>query len=216
MSIVEREDALFKRWAIERPGFVKDGVMDEVTYLSSPTKMVFILKEANDPGGGGWDLRQKIREKCEGLWVHVARWAYGIANMDRDVQWDELEPLGEHVKVFLKSVCIMNAKKCPGGGVAESKGLQDIVEKDAVFIREQFEIYNPDLIICCGTRWLLDLIAVPEQPGDLKFTRRGIGFREFRPGKFQVAYWHPGARMAPCLLHYGLVDAVRELQTVYR
>ena len=58
MTIVAKEDFLFRSWRKDRPGFVKDGVVSEQDYLASSPSIVFILKEVNDPGCGGWDLRK--------------------------------------------------------------------------------------------------------------------------------------------------------------
>ena len=42
-------------------------------------------------------------------------------------------------------------------------------------------------------------------------TRRGIDYFERGAAKFVIAFSHPEVRVASQLLHYGLVDAVREL-----
>lgn len=61
MNIGDKEEKLFDKWSSNREGFVADGVVDEEMYLNSSPKIMFILKEANDLGGGGWDLRQFIK-----------------------------------------------------------------------------------------------------------------------------------------------------------
>ena len=60
MSIYEDETKLFDSWIGKRDGFVVDGVVSEEHYINSPLKLRFVLKEVNDEGGGGWDLRQFI------------------------------------------------------------------------------------------------------------------------------------------------------------
>ena len=49
VTIVAKENVLFQSWRVDRPGFVKDGVVSEQDYLASSPLIVFILKEANDP-----------------------------------------------------------------------------------------------------------------------------------------------------------------------
>ena len=61
MTIVVEEESLFQSWRETRPGFVEDGVVSEQDYRTSSPSIVVILKEVNDPDGGGWDLRQFLR-----------------------------------------------------------------------------------------------------------------------------------------------------------
>ena len=60
VSIFEREQELFERWKSDS-SFVQDGVACEETYLESTPKILFVLKEVNDPGGGDWDLRSRLK-----------------------------------------------------------------------------------------------------------------------------------------------------------
>ena len=50
--------------------------------MASSPSIVFILKEVNDPDGGGWDLRQFLRNNGDRpqTWNNVARWVHGIRN----------------------------------------------------------------------------------------------------------------------------------------
>ena len=52
MTIRESEELLFAQWRLNRLGFVADGDADESAYLASAPKLLFLLKEVNDPGGG--------------------------------------------------------------------------------------------------------------------------------------------------------------------
>ena len=62
MNITKLENELFRKWALSRKGFVADGVADETAYLASEPKVVFVMKEVNDPRGGNWDQRKFMRE----------------------------------------------------------------------------------------------------------------------------------------------------------
>lgn len=60
-----REDVLFEEWkrclGNEAKEFVPDGAVCGETYESTWPRIVFLLKEANDPSGGKWDLRDYLR-----------------------------------------------------------------------------------------------------------------------------------------------------------
>ena len=52
MNTREKEDLIFEEWRHKRHGVVSDGVVDQDVYLGSNPRIVFILKEVNDPDGG--------------------------------------------------------------------------------------------------------------------------------------------------------------------
>ena len=74
MTIGQKEEVLFNKWSANRQGFVSDGVVDEDSYLNSMPKIMFLLKEVNDRKGGGWDLREFLRNGARSQnWDNVTR-----------------------------------------------------------------------------------------------------------------------------------------------
>lgn len=210
MTINERENNLFARWADHRPGLVRDGVVSESAYLGSPSKIVFVLKDVNDQSGGGWDLREFIAAGARSpTWDNITRWLKGIRNLNQDLSWGQLSQIGAKDRVeMLQSICAVNLKKSPGGHTNNAQQLADIAAQDRNLLKEQFSLYDPDLIICCGTGGELDNVL---GEGEWRTTSRGVSFREIGPKKFAIGYAHPEARVGSPLLYYGLIDAVREI-----
>ena len=239
MNIREQEDKLFDEWKNARPnrtGFVPDGVVSEEDYLNSDLKIVFILKEVNDPGSKGWDLRKYLRggaDKGGTTWNNVARWVYGIRNRESMPEWiyerKNRKPIPEW-KDFpeadkkdraeqLKTICAFNLKKEPGGSSTDYEKLKAIAKEDSLFIRRQYKIYNPDLTICCGSdsgstgdmfRDAMGYTDTEETEG-WKQTKRGVWWYESGEEKYVVIFNHPSARIRGSFLFYGLVDAVNEI-----
>ncbi len=214
MGIKDMENSLFEEWAKNRSGFVKDGVVDEDAYLKSSPKLVFILKEVNDPDGGGWDLRKYIRNGARPqTWNNITRWTYGIQNIKKDISWSELQQITEEQrKSTLKSICVINLKKSPGGSTTDNDILAKEAREDKIFLKRQFSLYNPDLVICCGkgvSEIFCELMDLP--PGEWKMTKRGIRYYEYTKKKYVVEFFHPQARVASHLLYYSLIDAIREI-----
>lgn len=222
MSIRELEDRLFAEWKLTRKGLVEDGAVDEEAYLNSSPKLLFVLKEANDQrDGGGWDLRQFLREDDKPhTWNNIARWVEGIrhlrADLRADLEWKVLSEIDKNRKrQMLRSIVAINLKKSPGGHTTDTEALAKVAAEDKSFLNKQFTIYEPDLIICCGTDTSnifhelvnLGLGAKPKW----RLTRRGIWFHEFKPKQYVIAFSHPEARVAENLLYYGIVDAIREI-----
>ncbi|MBI4619927.1 MAG: hypothetical protein HY739_07175 [Desulfobacterales bacterium] len=215
MTITEKENLLFDEWRKNREGFVSDGLVDEVSYLKSGLKLMFVLKEVNDPDGGDWDFRQFVREGGRSqTWDNITRWVKGVRSLPSEVKWNELSEITEtQRRDILMSICAINLKKSPGGHTTDNQSLWDVSNKDKEFIRRQFALYEADVVIGCGsvtTDLLYSLIDFGADPGWM-MTTRGVWYHEYLPKKFVISYAHPEARVADCLLYYGLIDALREI-----
>lgn len=213
MGIRTQEDALFQEWRAARQRFVADGVADEDAYSASERRILFMLKEVNDPEGGGWDLRQFIKDGGRShTWSNVTRWVEGVRNLSMDIRWEDLEQVDNNRRArALRSVAAVNLKKTPGFHTSDAGEVASIAAQDKVFLNRQIGLYDADLIICCGVsdtfHWLVEFESQPKW----KRTSRGIAYHEYKPGKFVVAYAHPEARVADSILYYGLIDAIREI-----
>lgn len=214
MSITEQEKELFALWSVNRKGFVFDGVVSEAHYLESGVKLCFILKEVNDMDGGDWDLRKYVYDGGRWqTWDNVTRWVKCIRNNNHEMRWDELGNITlEDRQQILRSICVMNLKKSPGGYTTERANFASVVVEDKLFIQKQYELYNPDLTICCGTgwdfRWVLDF-----NDCEVFETNRGVQWFLNKNNHPVIIYSHPAARVHPPLLVYGLYDAIKEITT---
>ena len=66
-----KENMLFERWRASLPDaeqavFVADGAVDAEAYDKSPHKILLLLKEVSYREGGGWRLREFLRD--DGGW----------------------------------------------------------------------------------------------------------------------------------------------------
>jgi len=212
MSITKQELSLFEEWQEKRDGFVFDGVVSEIDYVNSKTKLCFVLKEVNDEDGGNWDLREFIRQGARPqTWDNITRWIQCIENISDEKKWSSLENITEENRIdCLRSICAMNLKKSPGSHTTALAKFKKVVVEDQLFIKRQYAIYNPDLTICCGTgwelRWALDLTQ-----NDVFETSRGIKWYLNSNEKPVIIFAHPEARVQNSLLVYGLIDAIREI-----
>ena len=216
--IAEKEKRLFDAWPSRQESFVKDGVVDVDEYARSRVKLLFVLKEVNDPGVGGWDLRKFLRKgACGPTWNTVTRWVEGIERLPRIAPWNELENVdNDQRKRILRKIAAVNLKKEPGAGVADYDQLREAVQRDRQSISDQLSLYAPDYVICCGSDVTALLFGTepigvyPLDDDDWKSTRRGVWYSMVN-GTPHIAYFHPQARMPGNLVHYGLIDAVAEL-----
>lgn len=212
MSIKEQESELFDEWSRNRECFVTDGVVSEMDYLQSEVKLCFILKEVNDLNGGGWDLREFVRDGARPqTWDNIARWVQCIRSGHEEVNWHRLESVNKEQRVkLLRTVCVINLKKSPGTHTSVKAKFEAAVEEDKSFIKRQYDIYSPDITVCCGTGWDLRY-ALELEDNSVFETSRGVKWFSNSQGKPVVMFSHPAARVQHSLLVYGLIDAVREI-----
>jgi hypothetical protein len=225
--IAELEQKLFDKWAKTRQGFSPDGIVDEQLYLASKPKILLVLKEVNSKTDTPVDLKDFLKNGAYGrrpTWDNVARWIYGIRNLDKEIDWSQLDEgnfLTEIRKELLPTICVINVKKSPGGHTTDNSHLWTIAENDKDLLKEQFDLYynnpktRPDLIICGGSATsdtFNALVDIPDKT-DWKKTSRGIYYFGFDNGRYLIKYTHPEARVQDSILHYGLMDAIREIKT---
>ena len=146
-----------------------------------------LLKETNDTDGGGWDLRQFLREGGRSQsWNMVSCWIHGIRNMRHISNWDYYTKIDTQFRIdMLQSICAINLKKSPGGHTADAKELEKIANEDRKNSKKQYALYDPDLTICCGTGDLFK--SVVEHDNKWQTTRRGIYWYKRADNKFVIA-----------------------------
>jgi hypothetical protein len=215
MGITEKENELFIKWSANRPGFIMDGVPDESAYQASEPKIMFVMKEVEELGGGTGDHREFLRRGASPQpWNHMTRWVIGLRQLDEDIPWNLFDEVSvQHRSGTLRSICVMHLKKTPVEYSTHNPDHEMTEQEDKKYLNAQFQIYDADLVICCGaaTSDIFHSLITFEPPPVWKTTTRGIRFHEYAPQKYVISYSYPEARVQDCLLYYGLVDAAREM-----
>jgi hypothetical protein len=203
--MIRKEKILFEKWRKKRIDLIEDGVVDEEAYRNSKLKILYLLKEVNGITDTSWSLIQFLKDGGRPqTWNNITRWTYGIRNLDREIPWRHLEKISEiDRKEYLKSICAVNTKKETGGNVTNVHELEKYRKEDKELTKEQIEIYNPDLIICCGVNFIDETLEYSQ-------TSRGIQYAKTN-NRYIIKYWHPEARCGNNLLFYGLIDALKEI-----
>ena len=216
MTILEKEERLFNKWKRVRDDFVFDGAVSACDYMTSCPRIVFILKEANSPGRQ-FDLREFLRDGGRpATWNNVAIWVHGIRYLPSECPWSTYEKMqAEEMEALrketLKSICVLNLKKTPGG-YRSGSDLSKIAKKDSCYIKCQYAIYDPDITICGGNETGRLFHGLVHPKVDWKQTRRGVNWYCRNNHKIVVIYPHPEARVQDSLLLYGLLDNLKEIK----
>lgn len=223
--ILDKELELFEEWSKVRKGFSPDGVANEEEYLKSNIKLLFILKEVNDKKREGVDMKDFLYHGAYGrpqTWENITRWIFGIKNIERHINWKEIEHrkfFNENRNHLLPTISAINLKKSPGGHTTNPIELIQIANEDKVFLNSQFKLYFdnskvcPDIIIACGVSDIFHGF-VKMDIGQWKITSRGVYYYEFKKGRYFIKYSHPEARVADNILYYPLVDSIREILNI--
>lgn len=151
VGIKERERALFEEWKTKQGHlyFISDGVLDEEEWKRQSCKVLFVLKEANWENANA-DLCDFLLSESSSsywkTWNNVARWTKAILEGG-----EYPRRVSKADKTYwLRKVAAMNLKKVGGDAVAENDTIYSFAERDRAYLKRQIELYEPDIIICCG------------------------------------------------------------------
>ncbi|MGI4843827.1 MAG: hypothetical protein ACRYF7_10990 [Janthinobacterium lividum] len=151
---------LFSRWRASSPDFqdhfVEDGIIDLIKWERTETQVLFILRETN---GYRNSMAALIHKACtthlsSKLWDrptfhNVGRWAYGLLHAT-EAGFPSFEAAHKNRKTSLLACAFINLKKTTGGPRA-TEAVEHATARDAIFLREQIELINPQVVVCGGT-----------------------------------------------------------------
>lgn len=149
--IKEAEKQLFKQWKADKQydSFLEDGVFDEESWQRQTIKILFILKEANWEGGNTDLCEYLLSERSATYWRtwnNIVRWTQAIR-----VGGEYQRYVSKQDKTkCLRTIAALNIKKVGGDAQADDDEIRRFGIDDARYIDCQIELYQPDIIICCG------------------------------------------------------------------
>lgn len=218
-NITERLDALYAPHLVKDEHFVPCGVVDEDAYGASRPRVMFLLKEVNDPGHDKtWTLpgflRGQVEKGIEGqyrMWREVGTWVHGLRSgfpKFKDAQAGRVEGL--------RAIAVTNLKKSGGGGQADMEKVEEVAKRDRELWEEEIRIMDPDLIVCGNTYWIIEDIlnfGPPPIPGTCG-ARHAIANVGGRDRVFLETY-HPAARTKSAAMYAFFKEVVGELLESY-
>lgn len=147
--------------------FYRDGVVDPKHYESASVRVVLALREANFKSKDNtveyksYNLRDEIPRDPQKFWTHkVAPWCVGFQKWEDPTTSMSIEEIWTKASAIRfdreeRSKCLarygyVQLKKIPGGAKINPKQFAAFVTNERAFLRRQFEIYQPDIIVACG------------------------------------------------------------------
>lgn len=146
---------------------ITDGVADINEFIKRNYKVMFILKEGYDyfdeygyPAGGGWmmtagDENGNYPNGVSLTWRRILQIAYGIFNNKDTFSQIPKVPskfngTDEYGRI-IKSIIYINTNKMPAYKTSNDYDVQQSFYFWKNIIKEQIKLYNPDIVIFCGT-----------------------------------------------------------------
>lgn len=144
---------------ISKNNFIPDGIIDEASYMQSPTKILFIAKEA-----ACLDKTKKTAEENfetaqkDGFWCRRVvlgeeggtRFSSGLALLANAILNENFETPEKDISA-LRYVAFMNINKRGGFTECKIKLLSDYAQNYKDLIDREIKIISPDIIVCCGS-----------------------------------------------------------------
>ena len=196
--------------------FICDGPPDPTLWFNGSERILCLLKEAH--GGGEWDQAEAIRNHGGLLRVggtasqatqnRVVEWLYaidGALNGKRvDIGADRCAGYPEARAIMLRSAWI-NIKKANGVSKSDVQDLRGVVDRDIRFLRRQFELLSPCIVLCCRTFNLVKDLLFPglQKIDGAKFS--------YRSGSVVIIdYMHPAR--APRKTYEPLIEEIERIK----
>ena len=190
-SKTDQLNKLFEEWQDRSEENIKqDGINNEILYDKTTPKVLFIMKEPNDPKKGADNYRKWWEKTIEGQFsIRIAEWSYGILN--GFPEFDTFNTNRNLKHQAIQQIAFMNVKKVGGMSKANPKTIMEYTRKYLDLIKEEIEIISPDIVIL----GLLSLKGVSNEIfPDIEWKSSGYGIDIAKYGKAKVInYYHPSA-----------------------
>ena len=190
--------ALFHRWKKARPmyEFVHDGIADFSEWCKAQPKTLFLLKENPD---NEWEPKEGLTTSSGRFSQNIARWHHALKCLLNDYSKIPLFDVDGLPKV-IKDIALVEVKKTnQGRRTSERKEIHAFADRDKTFLRDQIEIIQPDVVVCCGTGDAYESIIYgneawkPIESSQVSFTNDENNTRQCysHRGRLVIDFYHP-------------------------
>lgn len=210
--IDQKKDLILKNKAPNEPDIlVYDGIVDEVCFGKQKKKVLFLLKDGNDPNryedGNGYTYRdlyetaitttenETPKTRLYTMWRYMCMWMGIIEdpNFSLEQCWTKESGFDvDRMRGYLLHIATVNIKKSAGKGTNDETydpALKRAVKNYYDLIKDEIALIKPDLVICGDTfTYVKDQYGV--EPETLPNGRRYFSFEDC----VYLEYWHPSAR----------------------
>lgn len=210
--IDEKKDLILNNKAPNEPDIlVYDGIVDEACFEEQKKKVLFLLKDGNDPNryedGNGYTYRdlyetsmattdsETPKTRLYTMWRYMCMWMGIIENPNFSLEQCWSKETGfdvDKMRKYLLHIATVNIKKSAGRGTNDETydpALKRAVTHYYDLIKEEIALIKPNLVICGDTfTYIKDQYDVT-----IEILPNGRRFFSFEDCIY-LEYWHPSAR----------------------
>jgi hypothetical protein len=156
----KKNQELFKKWQEkykeEERGISYDGISDFTVWEKMPVKILFLLKETNN------DFEPSVpNQSIYGIcgW-NIARWTFAINELFKNPDVMPKFPERSDLPTGLSElgIAMVEVKKIHGNSSCPNSIIEFYAKNDSDLLRNQIDLINPQVIICCGTNKSYEII----------------------------------------------------------
>lgn len=183
---------------------------EEAQWRDAPRRLLILTKDLNDTVG--WDIRQETGrantvafsyDRAAPFYKNLRMWSYGLLNVTASRYPDFTEASNMNISgPFYESAPIarVNTKKQIGRSSIHNSVLMQYLDRYAPLLKEQIEIYDANIILCCGfsanSNLILDFVRSQYLPDLAPVPGTGDWiYHSPSTGKIAVNSFHPSARI---------------------
>lgn len=233
-NLREAFENLLDQEANKYSNFVRDGIVDYESFLRQSIRILWILRETNDPDGYCTDLRKFLEapdsyRRWKRTWLPVLQVSTALlAKGEYAEEPDNFESIDSKLKLnaqaffpILRRIAVININKLPGDKSISPKELIAKYSQFRDFILSQLRLINPDVIVCCGVFRVMwrDLETFGLEDSEPTYIRKAPDDNEGRSiGKIKSHYnsqrifvetYHPNQRIISRKLYFeSIVNSV--------
>ncbi len=195
--------------------FISDGVVNPLVWGRQTPRILFVMKEAySNKDDEDWSLANWVATgDClkHKIWRRIALWTNGLLHTTSGIICPYTKRYSEEeFKDSLQRIAILNIKKSNGKSVSDYDELDAYASEDMYEIRKEFELIDPDVVVCGGC--FLTLYATAFARDDVSEKNENwYYYRDvFGKERLFLDFYHPANHWSELLNYYGLMGIYQQ------
>ena len=173
-----------------------------------------------------WDFIQMTNDlvnckelRIESIWPDLCRWTHVFRSVLNDNDLSSYIELEEKYKnqeadfSILRQTAIVNVKKTAGESSSKDDLLKEVAIEFSTLIKDEVEIINPQIIVCCGTFEQAKTIWNPKACCRMKCGSEIFSIENDGKTCLVVDFCHPSARIKKAAMFAYAKEITNEIKT---
>jgi hypothetical protein len=200
MFTLEQEDEILDAFQPPTEVIVRDGAISHRDFTKQPRRVLFVLKEPNDPAQNWAGDYRKLEHQHVfqrgSTWPMITKIAALLTErLDLSLPYKEAHRLSQRDErlPILCRIAVINLKKCGGGARCERNLLVNyLTDNRRELLKKQIALYEPNIVLAGGDDVMAILKELYDVPSRRTYEPDGLHFFVHN-GMPVMVIWHPNA-----------------------